>query len=167
MNLENERIAFERMVGRIPNSTGPKESHYKRLRRRRERRPAYLQIADTIFALIPEVTTSPGVIEKRTPLVPISLEHVQVEAQVVRTIYLDGSGLDRFTSIEVRVEGDDVAYELFSVEELLEPDLLNTKSSFHAQISRIRGQNGFASDEEVHEGMLAIRFLSSQLRKNL
>ncbi len=165
MNLENERIAFETMVERVP--MGPKESKYKRLRRRRELRRAYLQTADTIFALIPEVTTSPGVIEKRTPLVPISLEGIRVEAQVVRTIYLDGSGLDRFTSIEVLVEGDDVAYELFSVEELLEPDLLGKKSSFHAQISRIRGQNGFASDEEVLEGMLAIRFLSSQLRKDL
>lgn len=165
MNLENERIAFETMVGRVP--MGPKESKYKRLRRRRELRRAYLQTADTIFASIPESTTSPGVIEKRTPLVPITLGDIQVAAQVVRTIYLDEYGFDRFTSIEVRVAGDETAYEIFSVEELLEPNLLGTRSSFHAQNSRIRGQNRFASDEEVLEGMLAIRFLSSQLRENL
>ena len=165
MSLENERIAFETMVGRVP--MGPKESKYKRLRRRKEWRLAYLQTADTIFASIPESTTSPGVIEKRTPLVPISLGEIRIEAQVVRTIYLDGYGFDRFTSIEILVERDDVAYELFSVEELLEPDLLDTKFSFHAQTSRIRGQNGFASDKEVLEGMLAIRFLSSQLGEDL
>lgn len=167
MNLENGRIAFQKMVEKIPDRTGPKESNYKRLRRRKERRLAYLQTADTIFATIPESTTSPGVIEKRTPLVPISLGDMRVTAQVVRTIYLDDYGFDRVTSIEVRVGGDETAYDLFSVEEHLEPALLGTKSSFHPQSSRIRGQKGFASDEEVYEGMLAIKFLLSQMRENL
>ncbi len=135
------------------------------MRRRQKWRIAYLQTADTIFASIPESTTSPGIIEKRTPLVPISLGDIQVAAQVVRTIYLDEYDFSRFTSIEVLFEGDGTTYELFSVEERLEPALLGTKSSFHAQISRIRGQNGFASDKEVLEGMLSLRFLSSQLKE--